>query len=65
MKLEFDKTRWSCPWNSYTKLGTKLCGGVKGVVECGNSGWGSRSVRVGVSKDDGGGLSVGSRGWGF
>ena len=29
-RMEFDKTRWSCPWK-WPKLYTKLCQGVVGV----------------------------------
>ena len=30
-RMEFHKTRWSCPWNSDQNCTIKKCGGVKGV----------------------------------
>ena len=52
--MEFNKTKWSCPWNSVQNY-TKLCQvvvGVKGVVEVkgvvGVKGRGDRVGMVGV-----------------
>ena len=41
--MEFDKTKWSCPWNSDQKLYTKLC---QGVVGSGDRGGGGQVVGI-------------------
>ena len=57
--MEFDKTRWSCPWNSDQNCTQKVCQGVVGVKGVGGGrvggggGQGGRGGREGV---------VGSRG---
>ena len=49
-RMEFDKTRWSCPWNSdqnCTQNSARGWWGVQGVGGVGGVGVGGRGPRVG------------------
>ena len=61
-RMEFDKTKWSCPWNSDQNctqnsargwLGSGV--GVKGVVEVGVRGWWGQGGRGWWGQGVGGG----------